>query len=93
MLSTFGRFVRIAVGGAFILVGLLVVQGPASTTLVSLGLLPLAAGLFNVSLLVPSNRRAATPTRYCTGRCWRSWGTQPTESRSGAWLKQCRFRP
>ncbi|MGD2040303.1 MAG: DUF2892 domain-containing protein [Anaerolineae bacterium] len=51
--SPAGRIIRIVAGLALILVGLLAVQGLGSWILVIVGLVPLAAGLFDRCLFAP----------------------------------------
>ncbi len=51
--STVGRVVRIIVGLALIAAGLVFVQGTPGTVLAAVGVLPLAAGLFDVCLFAP----------------------------------------
>ena len=51
--STVGRVVRIVVGLALIAAGLMLVQGTLGTVLAVVGVLPLAAGLFDVCLFAP----------------------------------------
>jgi hypothetical protein len=53
MSSTAGRLIRILAGIAFILTGMLNVQGTAGTVLVVIGLVPLIAGLFNFCVVAP----------------------------------------
>lgn len=48
-----GRGLRIVAGVALIAVGLLAVQGAAGVILAVVGLVPLAAGVFNFCLLGP----------------------------------------
>ena len=51
--SPIGRVVRIVVGLALILVGLLVIEGPLSWVLEMVGLVPLLAGVFDVCVFAP----------------------------------------
>lgn len=51
--SPTGRFVRIVAGLALILVGLLALQGLGGWILVIVGLVPLAAGLFDRCVFAP----------------------------------------
>jgi len=51
--SPTGRFVRIVAGLALILIGLLVVQGLGGWILAIVGLVPLAAGLFDRCVFAP----------------------------------------
>jgi hypothetical protein len=51
--SPIGRIIRIVAGLALIVVGLLVVQGVVGWILAIVGLVPLAAGLFDRCLFAP----------------------------------------
>ncbi|MEU4711048.1 DUF2892 domain-containing protein [Nocardia salmonicida] len=53
MRSTVGRLARIAAGIAVIVVGLAVVGGTAGIIVAVIGLVPIAAGVFNFCLLGP----------------------------------------
>ncbi|GAC1645450.1 MAG: hypothetical protein NVS4B8_16920 [Herpetosiphon sp.] len=53
MASGTGRLARIIAGGVLILGGWLLVQGPARYLIVAIGLVPLAAGLFDICLMAP----------------------------------------
>jgi len=56
MRGTGGRLFRIAAGLALIVVGLAVVGGAGGVVIAVLGLVPLAAGVFNFCLLGPVRR-------------------------------------
>jgi hypothetical protein len=51
--SPAGRVVRILAGVALILIGLFVVDGPISWVLEMVGLVPLAAGIFDFCVFAP----------------------------------------
>lgn len=53
MRSSAGRLARILAGLVLIVVGLAVVGGPAGIVVAVVGLVPLAAGVFNFCLLGP----------------------------------------
>ncbi len=53
MSSTAGRLLRIVAGIALILVGLLAIGGTGGVILAIVGLVPLAAGVFNFCLFGP----------------------------------------
>lgn len=53
MAGPVGRIVRIVAGIALIAVGLLVVGDTAGIVLAVVGLVPIAAGVFNVCLIAP----------------------------------------
>jgi hypothetical protein len=48
-----GRLARIAAGGALIAIGLAAVKGTAGIVIAIIGLVPLAAGIFNFCLFGP----------------------------------------
>lgn len=51
--SPAGRVIRILAGVALILIGLFVVEGPLSWVLEMVGLVPLAAGVFDFCVFAP----------------------------------------
>jgi hypothetical protein len=51
--SSTGRLVRAVAGIALILIGVLVVQGVAGWVIAAIGLVPLAAGAFDVCVFAP----------------------------------------
>jgi Protein of unknown function (DUF2892) len=51
--STAGRIVRIVIGIALIVVGAIFAQGTLGTVITIIGVVPLAAGVFDVCLLAP----------------------------------------
>jgi hypothetical protein len=53
MATTSGRALRIVVGIALILIGLLAIEGAAGIVVAVIGLLPLVTGAANVCLLAP----------------------------------------
>lgn len=53
MNSTFGRLLRIVVGAAMVVAGLLAVGGAAGAVLATAGAIPLAAGIFDFCLMAP----------------------------------------
>jgi hypothetical protein len=53
MRGTAGRLLRIVAGLALIIVGLLVVKGTAGIVMAVVGIVPLAAGIFNFCLFGP----------------------------------------
>ncbi|MBK8024205.1 MAG: DUF2892 domain-containing protein [Chloroflexi bacterium] len=53
MASTTGRLIRIVAGLVLIVVGLAVVQGTGGIILAIVGLLPLAAGVFDFCVFAP----------------------------------------
>ena len=53
MNSTFGRWARIVVGLVMLVAGPLVLGGAAGVIVAALGLVPLAAGVFDFCLLAP----------------------------------------
>ncbi len=53
MASPVGRFVRVVAGIALIAVGLLVVKDTAGIIMAVIGLVPLAAGLFDFCVFAP----------------------------------------
>ncbi|WP_406230205.1 DUF2892 domain-containing protein [Nocardia sp. NBC_01009] len=53
MRGTAGRAARIVAGIALILIGLAVIGGPAGIAVAVIGLVPIAAGVFNFCLLGP----------------------------------------
>lgn len=53
MASTTGRIVRAVAGVILILIGLLVAEGAGTWILVIVGLIPLAAGLFDFCIFAP----------------------------------------
>ncbi|HSB67004.1 MAG TPA: DUF2892 domain-containing protein [Anaerolineales bacterium] len=53
MSSSFGRLLRIVAGIALVVVGLAVVHGMGGIILATVGLIPLAAGLFNFCTTAP----------------------------------------
>lgn len=53
MASTAGRLIRIVAGIVLIIVGLAVVQGTGGIILAVIGLVPLAAGVFDFCIFAP----------------------------------------
>lgn len=53
MASSMGRWLRIVVGIALILIGLLVLEGTGGVVVAIIGLVPLAAGVFDFCILAP----------------------------------------
>jgi len=53
MRSSVGRAVRVVAGAAIVVVGLVVVGGAPGIVLAVVGLVPLAAGVFNFCLFAP----------------------------------------
>ncbi|MGO9900040.1 MAG: DUF2892 domain-containing protein [Solirubrobacteraceae bacterium] len=53
MRSTSGRAARILAGAAIVAVGLAAVRGPAGVVIAIVGLVPIAAGVFNFCLFAP----------------------------------------
>lgn len=53
MASPAGRALRIIAGAALFIIGLVAVEGTVGIVLAAVGIVPLAAGLFNLCLFAP----------------------------------------
>jgi membrane-associated protease RseP (regulator of RpoE activity) len=68
MASGYGRIARLALGITLITVGLLAVPPPYGFAVAVFGLLPVAAGLFNLCPVAPLWGGHFLGSRYCAAR-------------------------
>jgi hypothetical protein len=67
MASSTGRIVRMVAGAVLMVVGWLVVGGTAGLVVVAVGLIPLAAGFFDICLFGPLFGRTFSGTEIRSG--------------------------
>ena len=65
MASDYGRVARAALGGALIVLGLVVVGGTAGWMVAAVGLVPIAAGVLNLCPVAPLWGGHFLGSRYC----------------------------
>ena len=68
MASGYGRFARVALGVVLIAVGLAVVGGTAGWIVAAFGLVPLAAGAFNICPIAPVWGGHFLGSKYCAAK-------------------------
>jgi len=65
MASNYGRFARVAFGATLIGSGLSLVAGPAGYAMAAFGLVPIAAGVFNLCPVAPVWGGHLIGAKYC----------------------------
>jgi Zn-dependent protease len=65
MASGYGRLARLALGIALMAIGLTVVPRPAAFVIAALGVVPIAAGVFNLCPVAPLCGGHFLGSRYC----------------------------
>ena len=65
MASGYGRLARIALGIAIVLFGTVGISGPVGLVIATLGLIPIAAGTFNLCPVAPAWGGHFFGARYC----------------------------
>ena len=87
MASGKGRIARVALGGGLIATGALIIPGPTGNAVAVFGLVPIAAGDFNLCAIAPAWGGHFLGSRYCKTE------RPATESRSGTdWSSPFRTR-
>ena len=68
MASGGGRIVRIALGAALVLIGFVAIGGGPGLVVAAFGLVPIAAGVFNLCPIAPAWGGHFFGARYCAAR-------------------------
>ncbi len=68
MASSKGRAARVAFGGGLILTGTFVIPGTAGIAVAAFGLVPIAAGVFNLCPIAPAWGGHLLGSRYCAAK-------------------------
>lgn len=77
MASGYGRLARVALGVALITVGLLAVPQPAGSLVALFGLVPIAAGVFNLCPVAPLWGGHFIGAKYCARPATHNSGQRP----------------
>ena len=68
MASSHGRAARIALGGTLIMIGVFALPRPAGLALAAFGLVPIAAGVFNLCPVAPIWGGHFIGAKYCPAK-------------------------
>ena len=68
MASSYGRAARVALGATLIIVGAFVLPRPAGLALAAFGLVPIAAGVFNLCPVAPIWGGHFIGAKYCPAK-------------------------